>query len=85
MAKKVIEGSPAEVAGQLWESFFLPALAAVQGRPHAEIAQFYTGALSAAMGSMAADFGHDKALQIVEIVTESFKGMAGEFEPKNRH
>jgi hypothetical protein len=74
------EGSPSDVGAQIWERMCNPAVRAVTGRPERELAQLYAGILMAAMGSMAADFGHERATDIVRDLTEAFAGMAGELE-----
>lgn len=74
-------GTPAEIGGQIWERMCNPAIrhASNNASPKA-LAQLYIGFLSAAMGSMAADFGHESALEGAQTAVDSFAGMADELE-----
>ena len=40
-----------------------------------QLAALYTGFISACLGSMAADFGQERAAQIAQIVTDNFETM----------
>lgn len=73
--KLKLEGSPSDVGAQIWEHMCNPVVRAVTGRPEREVAQLYSGILMAAMGSMAADLGHERATSIVRDLTEAFAGM----------
>lgn len=74
------EGAPHEVGAQIWERMCNPAVRAVTGRPERERAQLYAGILMAAMGSMAADLGHERATDIVRDLVEVFAGMGDELQ-----
>ena len=80
-----IQGSPAEVGAQIFERFCLPALKATEGRPGEEIMAFYAGFLSATMGAMAADFGHARAVEAVEIILQSFAALGDQLTPPAPH
>ena len=70
-------GTPAEIGGQIWEHMCLPAIRhASNNTPPKVLAHLYIGFLSAAMGSMAADFGHQSALEGAQTAVDSFADMA---------
>lgn len=73
-------GTPVEVGEQIWMRLCNPAVHAATNRPEREKAQLYSGILMAAMGSMAADFGHERATEIVRTLTEAFAGMGAELQ-----
>ncbi len=83
--KKYIQGTPVEVGAQIFEKFCLPALKATEGRPANEIKQLYAGFLSAVMGSMAADFGHAHAVQLVDVIADSFSKLGDQLTPPAPH
>lgn len=74
-------GTPCEIGGLIFERMCLPAIlqASNKSQPKA-LAQLYVGFLSSAMGAMAADFGHQAALEYSQAVVDSFSGMADELE-----
>lgn len=80
-----IQGTPAEVGAKIFERFCLPALKATEGRPHNEIMAFYAGFLAASMGAMAADFGHARAVEAVEIILQSFAALGDQLTPPASH
>jgi hypothetical protein len=70
------EGTPAEIGAQIWEKMCLPAVQVTSNNAPTEVLQqLYVGFLSAALGSMAADFGHENALVGAKMVVDSFAGM----------
>ena len=74
-------GTPAEIGGQIFERMCMPAIRHTSNNsPPQVLAQLYIGFLSAAMGSMTADFGHQSALEGVQLAVDSFAGMADEIE-----
>ncbi len=74
-------GTPAEIGGQIWERMCLPAIRhASNNTPPQVLAQLYTGFISAALGSMTADFGHDSALEGAQAIVDSFAGMSDEMQ-----
>lgn len=74
-------GTPTEIGGQIWERMCLPAIRhASNNVPQEVLQQLYVGFLSAALGSMAADFGHESALDGARFAVDSFAGMADELE-----
>jgi hypothetical protein len=80
-----IEGTPAECGAAIFEKFCMPALKVASERPQSEIVQFYAGLFMAAMGAMAADFGHERALQIVTLLAKSFADMGDELKAPPPH
>lgn len=80
-----IQGTPAQVGAEVFETFCLPALKASEGRPASEIAQLYSGFLSATMGAMAADFGHERAVHIAQVITESFAALGDQLTELKSH
>lgn len=80
-----IEGTPAECGAAIFEKFCMPALHAARAYPKSEIRQFYAGLIMAAMGAMAADFGHERASQMATALAASFAGMGAELKPPPPH
>lgn len=81
--KKVIaaiEGTPVEVGAGVWEKLVLPCFSAFKNEPPLRVKQFYAGLLSACMGAMAADFGHEEAVSILRTLADSLDGMSEEME-----
>lgn len=81
----VIQGTPAEVGAKIFECFCLPALKVTEGLPQNEIMALYAGFLSASMGAMAADFGHARAVEAVEIILQSFAALGDQLTPRAPH
>lgn len=74
-------GTPSEIGLQIFERMCLPAIRQTSNnRPPQDLAQLYIGFLSAAMGAMAADFGHQSALDGALMAVKSFAEMADELE-----
>ncbi len=80
-----IQGTPMQVGAQVFEKFCLPALKATEGRPHHEIAQFYAGFVSATLGALAADFGHPRAVEMAQVLVDSFAALGAELTPPKPH
>ncbi|MDD2765318.1 MAG: hypothetical protein PHE83_15245 [Opitutaceae bacterium] len=80
-----IEGTPAECGAAIFEKFCMPALKAAGAYPKSEVRQFYAGLLMAAMGAMAADFGHERASQMVTALAASFAGMGAALKTPPPH
>lgn len=74
------EGTPHEIGAQIWQRMCNPAIHAATARPEKERMQLYAGILMAAFGSMAADFGHDKATEIVCTLGDVFAAMGDELQ-----
>ena len=70
-----IEGTPVEVGAGVWEKLVLPCFSAFKNEPPLRVKQFYAGLLSACMGAMVADFGHEEALGILRTLADSLDGM----------
>lgn len=70
----VIQGTPIEIGEQVFHKFCLPTLkAAAPANPtQQQWAQLYGGFLMACMGAMAADFGHQGAVDIVQVFAKVF-------------
>ena len=79
------QGTPVETGNKTFEAFILPVLAGINGRNPIEVQQFYAGLLMSIMGSMAADFGHDNAVEIVEALSETFADMKYELSGSTTH
>ena len=79
------QGTPVEAGNKTFEALILPVLAGIKGRNKIEVQQFYAGLLISIMGSMAADFGHDNAIEIVEALSETFTGMKYELSGATTH
>ena len=72
--KTMIQGTPIEIGEQVFQKFCLPVLKAVAtAEPtHQEWAQLYGGFLMSCMGAMAADFGQQGAVDIIQVFTKVF-------------
>lgn len=75
-----IEGTPVEVGAGVWEKLVLPCFSAFKNEPPLRVKQFYAGLLSACMGAMVADFGHEEAVSILRTLADSLDGMSEEME-----
>jgi len=78
--KTVIQGTPFEAGAGVWEKLVLPCFAATKGQHPKHVQQFYAGLLTACMGAMVADFGHEKAVSIARTLTDALEGMGDAFE-----
>jgi len=70
---KTFTGTPAELGAELFCEFLMPVIrqVSIHMAPD-QLAQLYGGIVGAAFGSMAADFGQDNALQIIEVMAARF-------------
>lgn len=69
-------GSPLELGAQVFTSQCLPVIEAALRQPGFDadaMAHLYAGFLQACMGSLAADFGHQQATELVNMMAEEFK------------
>lgn len=71
--KKTIKGTPFQAGSNVFIDVVMPCLKAVDGRPQQEIEHFYAGMISALMGSMVADFGHEKTLLILQTLVDQLQ------------
>lgn len=78
--KTVIQGTPFEAGAGVWEKLVLPCFTAVKNQPPKRVQQFYAGLLTACMGAMVADFGHEKAVGILRTLADSLDTMRDDFE-----
>lgn len=76
--KGVIAGTPAEVGVGVFDQLVLPCLKSLNGRPDLERRQFYTGLVGSIMGAMAADFGHQGAKDVMQVLGEVFDRLEGD-------
>lgn len=74
----VIKGTPFEAGAGVWEKLVLPCFKAVKNEPPLRVQQFYAGLLSACMGAMVADFGHEMAVSILRTLADSLDSMRDE-------
>lgn len=68
-------GTPTEIGADLWIRLCLPAIQGVARQSPDMTVKLYAGFFMAAAGSMSADFGHEQALEMMEMFVESFAGM----------
>ena len=73
-----IRGTPFEAGAGVWEQLVLPCFSAVRGQPPLHVKQFYAGILTACMGAMTADFGHQQAVNILRTLADSLDSMRDE-------
>lgn len=75
---QVIEGTPIEAGAQIFQRLCMPAIREACNTLNAtpeQLTQFYCGFLQSCMGSMAADFGQDRAAQVLQIMLEAFRAL----------
>lgn len=85
MTKVSIQGTPFEVGAQVFGKLVIPCLGAISKESPADIQKFYCGLLSAAMGSMAADFGSDSTIFIVRTMLDSFADFGHQLPGQSKH
>ncbi len=76
MPTTTFTGTPLELGAQVFTSLCSPVIEAASKQPGFDsnaMAHLYAGFLQACMGSLAADFGHQQAIQLVEMMAEVFK------------
>jgi hypothetical protein len=72
----LIKGTPLEIGSKLFIGICMPVIQqaqADQGVAGDQLAHLYAGFLQACLGSLAADFGHEQAIHLAEMMVESFK------------
>lgn len=70
------QGTPVEIGGEVFRTLCMPVVREAQAKLNAtpkQLAQLYAGFLSAALGSMAADFGQEQAASIGQAIVSSFE------------
>jgi len=73
MTTKTIEGTPIQIGQEVFINICNPIIARASERmSEQELVQLYAGIMSACFGSMAADFGPDKAIDVIETISEAF-------------
>ena len=72
------QGTPLECGQQVYERLLLPVLKEINGQPKTAIEEFYVGVLSSTFGAMAADLGHERAVECAQAVVTRFKGMSAD-------
>ncbi|MEQ6437178.1 hypothetical protein V8Z74_19425 [Comamonas sp. w2-DMI] len=75
-ASSVIDGTPVHVGAEIFHRFCLPAVQAACKNPDAtldQLVQLYAGHIQACFGAMAADFGHERAIEIAQLMVDTFK------------
>lgn len=78
-------GTPSEVGIQIWNRMCNPAVRAASAMTANELVQLYAGLISAALGSMAADFGHAGASAMVRQLVDAFEEVADELGATSPH
>lgn len=77
MTTKKIEGTPMQIGQGVFIEICNPVIATASERMNEnEMVQLYAGIVSACFGSMAADFGPDKAIEVIETISEAFSNQA---------
>lgn len=81
-----LTGTPAEIGGQIWERYCLPAVRRMSNEaPPVALQQLYVGFMSAAIGAMAADFGYEHAVLLAQRMVDSISSMADELPESLPH
>lgn len=76
-----LNGSPCQKGGQIANQIFMPIVSAVsRSMSQKELAQFYVGALGSIFGMLLADFGAEKAVEIVTLTSAAFEREAANIE-----
>ncbi|GEM_PF-2128780 len=76
MAMHIYKGTPLDLGHEIFGNHCLPVIEAASKQPGVDataMAHLYAGFLQSCMGSLAADFGHQQAIQLVEMMVEEFK------------
>ena len=76
---EVIEGTPIEAGAQIFQRLCMPAIREACNTLNAtpeQLTQFYCGFLQSCMGSMAADFGQERAAHVVQVMVDTFRLLA---------
>lgn len=73
-----LTGTPMEIGAQLFRDVCMPVIqlaASPQGQAATEqqLVHLYAGFLQSCMGSMAADFGQERAIEITQLMVDAFK------------
>lgn len=71
-----VEGTPMEIGATVFHDICLPVIQKAQTQVQAtpkQLAQMYCGFMQACMGAMAADFGHEQAINIAQTMTDAFR------------
>jgi len=77
MTTKTIEGTPIQIGQEVFINICTPIIQRASERmSEQELVQLYAGLMCACFGSMAADFGPDKAISTIETLTEAFSMQA---------
>lgn len=71
---------PNEFAARLFDSNILPWLRHLNRLEDLQKSQLYGTLLASIFGSMAADFGHEKALSLMRLMTDVFAGVGDKLE-----
>lgn len=69
-------GTPLEIGQQVFARYCLPVIKGASQTPGVDgdqMAHLYVGFLQSCMGSLAADFGHEQAIELVDMLAETFK------------
>ena len=83
--KVTIQGTPLEAGEGVWQKLVLPCFSALKNEPPQRVQMFYTGLLSSCMGSMVADFGHEKAVNILRTLADTLDAMRDEMAGSSKH
>lgn len=76
MAMHIYKGTPLDLGHEIFSNHCLPVIEAASRQPGFDanaMAHLYAGFLQSCMGSLAADFGHQQAIELVEMMAEEFK------------
>lgn len=72
----LIEGTPIEAGAQIFLRLCMPAIreacTSLNATPE-QLTQFYCGFLQSCLGSMAADFGQERAAKVAQVMVDTFR------------
>lgn len=80
-----LQGTAFEVGRDLFGKVAIPCLGAIAEKNPSDVQQFYCGLLSAAMGSLTADFGHEHATFILHTLVDSFATFGHQIPGVSKH
>lgn len=75
IANQVLVGAPVEIGANVFLKLCMPVVRAASNQPQTtqrDMAQLYSGLLSALLGSMGADFGQQRAIEVAQLNVDAF-------------
>jgi len=84
MTTKTIEGTPMEIGQGIFIDICIPIIQqASQRMNEQELVMLYAGFIGAQFGALAADLGPDKAIEVIETISEAFASQVHQLTTKH--